>query len=183
MKISTVLIAATVISSLLITAFALGDDDKYRRWGERSLDIAPVSNPRYQAECSDCHMAYQPGFLPARSWRTLMANLDNHFDESAELDAETQQQITQYLVANAANHANFKRSKAMMQSLSANQTPLRISETRYFKRKHHELPRRLVKDNPEVKSFSRCEVCHTGADKGSYNEHQVRIPGYGRWKD
>jgi hypothetical protein len=112
-----------------------------------------------------------------------MVSLDEHFDENAELDEETQQQITQYLVENAADQANYKRSKAMMRSLSNNETPLRISETRYFVRKHDELPRRVVKDNPDVKSFSRCEVCHTKADKGSYNEHQVRIPGYGRWED
>jgi len=40
-----------------------------------------------------------------------------------------------------------------------------------------------VKDNPEVGSFSRCDACHTGAAKGSYDEHGVRIPGFGRWED
>jgi hypothetical protein len=185
MKTLTVLIAVAVTSSILISTFAIGDDDdrKHSRWGGSSLDVAPVNNQLYQEECSECHMAYQPGFLPARSWKKLMVSLDEHFDENAELDEETQQQITQYLVENAADQANYKRSKAMMRSLSNNETPLRISETRYFVRKHDELPRRVVKDNPDVKSFSRCEVCHTEADKGSYNEHQVRIPGYGRWED
>lgn len=28
-----------------------------------------------------------------------------------------------------------------------------------------------------------CGVCHTEANQGSYSEHQVIIPGYGRWED
>ena len=185
MRILPIAIAVAVTSSILISTFAIGDDDdrKFSRIGESSLDVAPVNNPLYKEECSGCHMAYQPGFLPARSWEKLMLNLDNHFDENAELDEDTQQQITQYLVENAADQANYKRSKAMTRSLSDTDTPLRISTTRYFLRKHDDLPRRVVQDNPDVKSYSRCEVCHTKADSGSYNEHQVRIPGYGRWDD
>ncbi len=187
MKISTMMIAATLTTGFLITGCAIGDDDdeygERKRWGGNSLDVAPVTNAAYAEECGDCHMAYQPGFLPARSWEKLMATLDDHFDENAELDSETQQQLTQYLVENAADHANYKRSNAMMRSLSANETPLSISETRYFIRKHDELPKQVVQNNPEVKSFSRCEVCHSQADTGSYDEDQVRIPGYGQWED
>ena len=184
MKKSTLMITATIASSLLISGFAIGDDDDRRsRWGSSALDVAPVTNTLYKTECGDCHMAYQPGFLPARSWKKLMSTLDQHFDENAEVDADTQKQLTQYLVENAAETSNYKRSKAVMRSLSSQQTPLRISETRYFLRKHDELSDRYVKDNPEVKTFSRCEVCHTEADKGSYDEDQVRIPGFGRWED
>jgi len=191
MKTLIALIAGTVTLGLLISAFAIGDSDSdsdsgasiQRRWDESLLDVAPVSNSLYQEECSDCHMAYQPGLLPARSWQEMMITLDEHFDENAELDEETRQQIAQYLVDNAADQANYKRSSALMRSLSYNEVPLRISETRYFLRKHDELSRRMVKDNPDVKSFSRCEACHTEVDKGSYNEHQVRIPGFGQWED
>ena len=48
---------------------------------------------------------------------------------------------------------------------------------------HDEIPPRMVKDNPEVGSFSQCNSCHRGAAEGVYNEHQVSIPGYGRWED
>ena len=61
--------------------------------------------------------------------------------------------------------------------------PLRFTETRYFPRKHDEIPRRLVVNSPDIGSFSRCEACHTGAERGNYDEHQVRIPGRGRWDD
>jgi len=183
MKNSTLIITATLASSLFVSTFAIGDDDSRSRWGGSSLDVAPVTNTLYKSECGDCHMAYQPGFLPARSWKKLMTTLDQHFDENAEVDADTQKQLTQYLVDNSAETSNYKRSKAMMRSLSAKQTPLRISETRYFLRKHDELSDQYVKDNPEVKTFSRCEVCHTDANKGSYDENQVRIPGFERWED
>ena len=183
MKFSNLLITATLFSSFLITGCAIGDDDYGSRWGRSSLDVAPVTNELYKEECGSCHMAYQPGFLPARSWQKMMGDLENHFNENAELDADTQKQLTLYLTENAADHSDYKRSNAMMNSLGSNATPLRITETRYFIRKHDELPKRLVENNPEVKSFSRCEACHTTADKGSYNEHKVRIPGYGSWED
>lgn len=184
MKVSKIMIAATLMRGLLFSPVALADsDDRWFSWGEGTKDVAPVENTLYQNECGSCHMAYQPGFLPSRSWQSLMGNLADHFNENAELDDQTRQQLTQYLVDNAADKVNYKRSNGMMRSLSYNETPLRISGTRYFMRKHNELPRRVVENNPRVKSFSRCEVCHAAADKGSYNEHQVRIPGYGRWDD
>ncbi len=185
MKALTTLIAATLTSTLVISGCAMGDDDEYehRSWGRSSLDVAPVTNTQYQKDCGSCHMAYQPGFLPARSWQQLMTTLDDHFGDNAELDKTSQEQLTQYLVDNAADHANYKRSQSMMRSLTDRDAPLRISKTRYFVRKHDEISTRYVEKNPKVKSFSRCEVCHTEADKGSYNEHDVRIPGYGRWDD
>ncbi len=205
MKKTSLLLAALLSSGLLLSTSAFsdddGDDDEHYRWSQpaqhasprsgyisRRLsparpDVAPVTNPQYSSECGSCHMAYPPGLLPARSWKKLMATLDNHFDENAELDNETQQQLSRYLIDNAADHSSYKRSRAIMRSLIPLEIPLRISKTRYFQRKHDELPRRVVEANPQVKSFSRCEVCHIDAEKGSYNEYQVNIPGYGQWND
>lgn len=185
MKKTAILVTTLITGSLLISALAIGDDDEreYRWKRGSSLDVAPVENALYSEECGGCHLAYQPGLLPARSWKKLMENLENHFDENAELDAETQAELSLYLMANAADNSNYKRSVAISRSLSQDEVPLRISQTRYFIRKHDELPMRLVENNPKVKSFSRCEVCHREADTGSYNEHQVNIPGYGRWDD
>ena len=61
--------------------------------------------------------------------------------------------------------------------------PLRISETDYFRGQHHEIPAKMVVGNPDVGGFSRCEACHRGAEQGDFDEHGVRIPGYGRWDD
>ena len=146
-------------------------------------DVAVVSDSLYKEECSACHMAYQPGLLPARSWEKMMDNLADHFGENAELGEKERKAITDYAMKNAADFSRFKRSVKIMRALSANETPLRITETQYIKRKHRELSNKHVRDNPKVKSLSRCEACHTKADAGSYSEREIRIPGFGRWED
>ncbi|WP_372742464.1 hypothetical protein [Neptunomonas sp.] len=50
-------------------------------------------------------------------------------------------------------------------------------------RKHDEIPDRLVEGNPDVGSFSNCNVCHEGAAKGDFDEDRAIIPGFGRWDD
>ncbi len=145
--------------------------------------VAPVKNPQYLEECGSCHFPYQPGLLPARSWTKVMSGLDNHFEENAELPPEDANNITDYLLKNAADHANYKRSKRIMSSLGADDAPLRISETPYFIKKHDELSRAMVQDNPEVGSVSRCSACHTKAETGSFSESEIQIPGFGAWED
>lgn len=145
-------------------------------------DVAPVNNELYKSECSACHMAYQPGFLPARSWEKMINNLADHFGENAELGENDRKAIMDYAMQNAADFSNFKRSKKIMRSLSANETPLRITEVRYIIKKHDELSDKHVKNNPEVKSLSRCELCHTKADTGSYSEREIKIPGFRHWE-
>jgi hypothetical protein len=179
--------------ALLGSSMAFSDDDRYEereehgsffgKFFKKRPDVAPVNNAAYKEECGSCHFAYQPGLLPARSWQKMMGELDNHFEENAELDKPVQEQLTAYLVANAADKSNHKRSVRIMNSLKPDAVPLRISETPYFIRKHDEIPKRMVADNPELGSYSKCKACHANADKGSYDEHDVRIPGFGKWED
>lgn len=150
---------------------------------DRGPDVAPVTHALYQKECGSCHMAYQPGLLPARSWEKLMGELASHFGDNAELAAGERKAITDYLVANAGDQAREKRARKIYDSIPRNSTPLRISETPYFVKEHREIPARLVKDNPKVKSLAQCNACHTQADRGSYRESEIDIPGHGRWKD
>jgi hypothetical protein len=152
------------------------------RYARPRQDVAPVQSEAYTEECGECHFAYQPGLLPAASWQRIMDGLADHFGESAELDQETTDQLRSYLIANAADRAGTGRSPGIANSLQGS-APLRFTETAYFRRQHRELPARVVKGNPEVGSFSHCDACHTGASKGNYDEHGVRIPGYGRWDD
>jgi Dihaem cytochrome c len=170
-----------------VSGVVLSDDDDEHEggsgWRQSRLDVAPVNNAFYNEECGSCHFPYQPGLLPARSWQKMMGGLEDHFGENSELDTNDARQLTSYLTKNAADTSNYKRSRGITRSLSKNDAPLRVSSTRYFKRKHHELSSRMVKNNPEVRSFSNCELCHTQAAKGFYNEHQVKIPGYAGWDD
>jgi hypothetical protein len=174
--------AGLVISSQYERDYDERGEHDSNGYGFNRQDVAPVQYTLYQEECGGCHFAYQPGLLPATSWQKLMDGLADHFGENAELDAGTVAQLRGYLIANAAERANTGRSRGIVNSLRGD-TPLRFTDTAYFQRQHDEIPARAVADNPEVGSFSRCDACHTGAKDGSYDEHTVRIPGWGRWDD
>lgn len=173
-----------VIAGLLLagSGYAAASGDDYREGARGGSDVAAVDNQRYHDECGSCHFAYQPGLLPERSWRRLMETLDDHFGENAELAAEDQQALTEYLAANAGDHSNYRRSIKLMRSISSAQTPLRITDIPYFKREHREIPGRVI-ENKQVGSLSNCIACHRSAERGSYEERDINIPGYGRWED
>ncbi len=183
-----------IVGCLIIAGAAIADSDERGERGERHerrsggifgrrLDVAPVTNAVYTKECGSCHFAYQPGLLPARSWNKIMDTLDQHFGDNAELDADTQKELTAFLAANSAETSKYKASVKILNSIKGNDVPLAITKTAYFTHKHREVPARMVKGNQQVKSFSACGKCHTEAEKGSYDEHEVRIPGYGRFED
>lgn len=188
----------TMIGSILVLAVAFGlgagaafsDDDQHERehGGWRNLweptpDVAPVTSKRYVAECGSCHMAYPPGLLPARSWTTMMSNLNSHFGDNAELDQATTAELSRYLVANSADNSDYRRSRRVMRSLPHDSVPLRISELPYIRHEHDEIPAHMITANPKVGSLSNCNACHQRAEQGSFNEHEIRIPGYGKWDD
>jgi cytochrome c553 len=124
---------------------------------------APL-DPTYVAECASCHIAYPPRFLAAASWRALMASLGDHFGDDASLDAQTVATILAYLEANA------RQPRA-----SDTPTPLRITETRWFRHEHGQ-PEALVREHPAIKSAANCGACHTEAAAGRFGEHTLRVP-------
>lgn len=189
MKLRRVMIAMLVGLALAGSSLAFSDDDDHHGGENRSSrssrapDVAPIANPQYAAECGECHMVYSPELLPERSWRKLMSGLDDHFGDNAELAADTRDQITEYLLANSAEHASSRRPQKILRSLSATDTPLRITDTPYMRRKHDEVPARLITGNDKVRSLSNCAACHTRAESGSFAEREINIPGAGRWED
>ena len=120
-------------------------------------------NPAYKAECGSCHVAYPPKLLPAASWQQLMARLDRHFGSDASLDAKAQDEISRYLAANAGRREP-----------PAGVEP-RITETRWFRKEHGEVPAALWK-SAAVKGAANCGACHTRADDGDYSERTLRLP-------
>ena len=145
----------------------------------QTANQTPAANPgaKWKAECSSCHMAYPPGYLPERSWRKLMSGLDKHFGENAGLDPVTTREITDYLVNNSAEKSSDRRAGRFLGSLAANAIPLRITETPYFQRKHDS--REISPDvwkRPKVGSRANCTACHVGAEKGDFSERSVKIP-------
>ena len=175
-------VVASITGTLLLTgALLLGVTGIVRSVSAETDGTATSSNtplPLYQQECGACHIAYPARFLPARSWEQLMTHLDDHFGDDASLTPANQDNIRQWLVANAATD-----NSRFIRRLESTAVPERITELPYFQRKHHEIPARLVTGNPQVGSFSQCNQCHQNAAKGQFNEHDVVIPGAGRWHD
>ncbi len=164
-------------------AMGVSASDKETKGGHARRDVAPVQNSLYRAECGSCHFAYPPGLLPARSWEKLLTGLSEHFGENAEVSAATQIALKEYLTLQAADRVDDGRSQKIVSSIRAGEIPLRMTETRYFQNKHQKIPRHLWEKNPQIGSLSRCETCHTQAEQGSFHEHEVQIPGVGRWED
>jgi hypothetical protein len=154
-----------------------------RQWLELRADVAPIDNQTYQSECGGCHFAYQPGLLPRQDWERVMNSLAEHYGDDASLDELHATEIRGYLLDNAADRAGSSRARAFAAAADRGELLPRITTGRYFQREHYEIPVRVVRDNAEVVSFANCQACHRTADAGIYNEHQVVIPGFGKWDD
>jgi len=171
-----------LITGILMVQVVFSDEDR-REYRQQSIGVAPVSSPIYQEECASCHMAYPPGLLPRRSWEKILAGLETHFGDNAELDVESLNKISEFLIKNSADDSEYRRSRKIMRSLNDNATPLRISETPYIKYRHDEIPAKFIKFNKKVNSLANCNACHSKAEQGLFSEHDINIPGYGRWDD
>jgi hypothetical protein len=148
----------------------------------RHKGVEPVHDATYEEECGACHFPYQPGLLPRRSWARLMAPeaLADHFGDDAELEETLRARIAAFLEAHAAETSRYKRSIKVRRSIPQDETPLRITEVPYIRRKHADLDAARVRDNSDVRSLSNCDTCHRRAADGVYDDDTVDIPGFGR---
>ena len=175
---ATLLAIALLLSSS--TALADGNFWQWLVTFSRQKEVQPVTNKAYQEECGSCHFAYPPGLLPGKSWAKLLDDkaLNEHFGENASLDADTLKDIRDYALENSAENSNFKRSRKIALATEEGAAPLRIADVRYIKRKHHDIPEKMIKGNKDVKSLSYCNACHTKAEKGIFDNDTVSIPNY-----
>lgn len=145
--------------------------------------VQPIADATTAKECSACHLAFQPEFLPARSWKKLMepGQLANHFGDDASLPEATRVRIEAYLMQNAAGVASGRESSKVAGSVGANETPLRLTDTQIWQRRH-----RASEVNParfqdaKVKSKANCQACHKDAAKGVYEDEDEREGGFWR---
>lgn len=122
----------------------------------------------YVEECGACHVAYPARMLDAASWSAVLAGLPEHFGVDATLDPQALAAVRAYL-----------ESGARRKPTSADGQPqLRITETRWFRHEHDEVPSRLRR-GPEAVKPSDCAACHREAATGSYAERSLRLPGKG----
>lgn len=148
---------------LLIVSLGLAPLGAARADSERTMPRAVL--PAYTQECAACHTAYPPGMLPASSWRRIMGGLEQHYGTDASLDAATVQQIGNWLQA----HAGTGRRVADAPPQD------RITRSDWFQRKHHDVAP-AVWQLPSVKSAANCAACHTGAERGDFDDDGLRMP-------
>jgi len=172
----------TLLNLTLVTALLAGgvylyaDDDEMEVRPTQSKPLSKhdqTAAALYKKECSACHMAYQPGFLPKRSWDKTMKGLDNHFGTDATMDPADTKTVQNYLMAYASKNDRITDMRGAV--------ALRISQTPHFVSEHREISKKMI-TQPAVKSIANCNACHTKAESGSYREREINIPNYGRWE-
>jgi Dihaem cytochrome c len=176
-------VVALLAGALMLNSGSAMAEESFGDWMltfSHSCGVNPVSNRQYKEECGSCHFAYQPGLLPGKSWEKLLTAqaLHDHFGEVADLDKGTLDAIRDYVSANAADKSYYKVARKIAVATEDGEAPLRITDVRFIKRKHHDLPENMVKGNKDVKSLSYCDACHTQASKGIYSEDTVSIPNF-----
>ena len=132
-----------------------------------------AANAAYDKECGACHYDFHPSLLPAASWATMMAGLDDHFGENASLGNKARDEIAIWLAANAAERWDSEAANRF-RKVSPDQ-PLRVTETRYWKRRHRDIPETVFKSKP-VGGKVNCVACHRDARTGRFDDQSIDIP-------
>jgi hypothetical protein len=140
-------------------------------------DVLPMpASPLYVEECGSCHTAYAPTYLPARSWRKLMLELDRHFGEDASLAKPDRDLLLTQLEALAGDSPRAVRAITYRNTrVPPSATPLRVTEMPFFDYMHEEVPASIWR-RAKVGSKSNCIACHPRADEGRYFEREIVIP-------
>lgn len=121
--------------------------------------------PAYVEECGACHVAYPARMLDAASWNAVLAGLDRHFGVDASVEPQALEAIRAHL-----------QTGARRKPTAADGEPqLRITETRWFRHEHREVPARLWREPDAVKAAD-CAACHREAATGGYSERSLRLP-------
>lgn len=138
--------------------------------------VAIPVNEAWKTECAEsCHRGFHPTLMPQASWEEIMAGLDDHFGEPAELDTATAAEILGYLVSTSAERATTEAGRKMLHSIKDGKIPLRITDIPYWIKKHSDIPPEIFK-RKSVVAKTNCPACHPGAELGSFEDRDIVIP-------
>lgn len=125
------------------------------------------TDPEFETECGDCHLAWHPSLLPVRSWELLMAGQADHFGEDLDLDPAVAGRIQRFLVLHAAELTQTEAAVRVVRGTPADQSPLRVTDTPMWAEAHEALAETDFQAEP-VRSRNRCQACHDDAHTGRF---------------
>lgn len=77
-----------------------------------NMQVVPAgAKAAAERECSACHEFIPPQEEPMQEWRDILENLPHHMGEVATLPEPLRSDIEAYLVANASDGPEYRRSK------------------------------------------------------------------------
>lgn len=148
----------TIAVRALVTALAIAATSA------QAATPTPAGASTYQEECGSCHTAYPARFLKPADWATVLGALDRHYGADATLDAAAMGPV--------ARHLGVGTPPARVPATTA--LP-RITRSSWFVHEHDELPAATFQ-SAAVRSAANCAACHTGADRGDFDERNIRMP-------
>lgn len=146
-------------------------DNPYRPFRGPQLADSAV----WREACGECHLAFHPNLLPARSWQRMMDEQGEHFGEDLALDEETVATVTAFMVQHAAEERLTEASNEMVETIDADEKPLSITQTKYWKKEHEHINDVYWKSD-KVKSKVNCAACHLDAKDGTFEDSSMRLP-------
>jgi len=132
-------------------------------------------NASWRENCSECHFAFHPSLLPARSWQKIFDNQHTHFDEDLDLDADTVTELLKFHLDNAAEKGLTEPARKILYYTPEDVTPIRITKTVYWKNKHKDIDEVYWKHD-KIRLKGNCNACHLDAKEGTYEDSDMRLP-------
>ena len=163
--------------SIYVLVYALSVKDNLITAGYNQPIDYKKENALFVSECASCHTLYPPKLLPKKSWKIMMANLEDHFGDDASLEPEDTQSILEYLLKNSAENSTSEASVNILKTLQ-NKDTIAITQTPFWKYRHKNIDSKYFEDN-KVKSKANCKACHSDVEKGIIEDHNIKMPTIG----
>lgn len=122
-------------------------------------------------ECSECHLAYSPALLPARSWERMLREQDRHFGEDLSLPSAKIELLRQAIGVAPPSWGAWKLAR----SAAPGESPQEISELPYWRAAHRRIPATQFAA-PHSAGRHDCQACHRDALSGIFHPRMIRTP-------
>ncbi|MDM8565375.1 cytochrome b/b6 domain-containing protein [Candidatus Halobeggiatoa sp. HSG11] len=133
------------------------------------------NNATWQEACGECHLAYHPSLLPARSWQRMLAEQANHFEEDLYLEPDVIAELQTFATENSAENTLTEVAWKNNRSIPTEQSPLQITKIDYWVVKHQDIASEIWQ-HPEVNVKGNCPACHQDAKQGTFEDAAMYLP-------